>query len=86
MSIVKKQHYTLRRINIDLDGPDGNALAIASLARNIARQMGLDVDSIINEMMAGDYINLLRVFEKYFGSVVVFETDQTHLIETLSNG
>lgn len=84
MSIVKKKAN--RKLHIDLDGPDGNAIVIAGIARNIARRSGLDADAITKEMMSSDYINVLKVFDKYFGSVVVFETDQTHLIEALSNG
>ena len=30
-------------------------------------------DRIIKEMMAGDYENLLQVFDRYFGSFVVLE-------------
>lgn len=84
MSIVKKKAH--RKLHIDLDGPDGNAIVIAGIARNIARRSGLDADAITEEMMSSDYINVLKVFDKYFGSIVVFETEQTDLIEALNNG
>ena len=85
MSIVKKKPPLDSKLHVDLDGPDGNAFAIIGLARNIARKSGLDADAIAQEMMGGDYTNVLRVFDRYFGSLVVFETEQEHSIEALSN-
>lgn len=59
------------RITIDLTGPDGNAFNLMGVARRLARKMGTDPDPIIDEMKAGDYENLLRVFEKHFGDFVI---------------
>jgi hypothetical protein len=42
-------------------------------ASNFAKQLGLDKEKIINEMMSGDYENLLQVFDGYFGSFVILE-------------
>jgi hypothetical protein len=55
---------------IDLSGPDGNAYALVSYARRYARQLKLDGDAIIKDMMSGDYDHLLQVFEMHFGMVV----------------
>ena len=57
-------------IEIDLTGPDGNAFMLIGKAGNLARQLGLDKDAIQKELMAGDYENLIKVFDKYFGSFV----------------
>ena len=60
-------------IEIDLMGKDGNALALISLAQKLAYLTGLSEEeekAIIKEMMAGDYENLIRVFDRYFGEVV----------------
>ena len=58
---------------IDISGPDGNAFALMGYARIFALQMGLDSKAIINDMMAGDYEHLLKVFENHFGTVVRLE-------------
>ena len=69
--IRKKQPK--REIIIDLTGPDGNAFVLIGKAMNFARQLGLDGNSIKQEMMSGDYENLLEVFDKNFGHFVILE-------------
>ncbi len=55
---------------IDLSGPGGNAFAIMGNAKSYAKQLGLDGDAIVAEMQQGDYENLLKVFDSYFGKYV----------------
>ena len=57
-------------IEIDLTGPDGNAFVLIGTAGNLAKQLGFDGKTIRTEMMAGDYENLIKVFDKYFGDYV----------------
>ena len=38
-------------------------------------------DKILNEMKSGDYINLLRTFEKYFGSVYTLQTSNPEYLD-----
>jgi hypothetical protein len=57
-------------VNIDLSGPDGNAFALMGYAKKFSRQLELNDNVIIQEMMAGDYENLLEVFQKHFGDYV----------------
>jgi hypothetical protein len=66
--IKSKQEKT--GIEIDLTGPDGNAFFLIGTASNLAKQLGLDRNSIKEEMMAGDYENLVNVFDKHFGNFV----------------
>ena len=70
--IREKQEQT-GPIVIDLTGPDGNAFALMAYANRFAKQLGLDGKAIINEMMGGDYENLLEVFDKNFGDFVILE-------------
>jgi hypothetical protein len=58
---------------IDLTGPQGNAFFLMGQAGQYARQLGLDGDAIITEMRAGDYENLVQVFDCYFGDYVILE-------------
>ena len=60
-------------IEIDLTGPDGNAFALLGYATKFAKQLNFDEDKIINKMMEGDYENLLKVFDRYFGDYVILE-------------
>lgn len=60
-------------IVLDLTGPDGNAYALMGYASRFAKQLGLDSKKIVNEMMSGDYENLLQVFDGYFGDFVILE-------------
>ena len=70
MTIREKQSGP---IVIDLTGPDGNAFALMGYAKQFAKQLGLDYKTITNEMMRGDYENLLQVFDSYFGDYVILE-------------
>ena len=58
------------RIEIDLTGPQGNAFFLIGTAGNLAKQLGKDSKKITSEMMSGDYENLIKVFDREFGSVV----------------
>ena len=60
-------------IVIDLTGPEGNAYCLMGYARKFAKQLGLDASAITTEMMAGNYDNLLEVFDSYFGDFVILE-------------
>jgi hypothetical protein len=57
-------------IEIDLTGPDGNAYFLLGTADNWAKQLGLDSEAIQAEMKAGDYENLVNVFDNHFGDFV----------------
>ena len=72
--IVKKNQKT--HVTIDLQGPDGNGCILIGIAQNFARQLGYskeERDSIRQEMMEGDYENLLEVFDSHFGHFVILE-------------
>tara|TARA_B110000285_G_scaffold21162_1_gene20503 strand:+ start:731 stop:946 length:216 start_codon:yes stop_codon:yes gene_type:complete len=57
-------------IEIDLTGPQGNAFYLLGTANNLCKQLGYDSKPVIDDMMAGDYDNLLSVFDKHFGDFV----------------
>mgnify|MGYP000259291237 FL=1 len=66
--IKSKQEKT--GIEIDLTGPDCNAFFLLGTANNLAKQLGLDKNSIREEMMKGDYEHLVNTFDKHFGQFV----------------
>lgn len=68
MAILEK--IRLRKQQIDISGPAGNAYALMGTAQSLARQLGIDSKSIIEDMTSGDYEHLLEVFDNNFGEVV----------------
>lgn len=70
MAILKKEENPKKKMEIDLTGPDGNAFVLIGTAKRLSRQLGLDGEMIAEEMMLGDYENLVEVFDKYFGDYV----------------
>tara|TARA_B100001113_G_C21064021_1_gene602520 strand:+ start:1048 stop:1269 length:222 start_codon:yes stop_codon:yes gene_type:complete len=71
--IRKKQVNKKRPIIIDLTGPEGNAFVLLGYAKSYCQQLGLDFKSVSDSMTSGDYENLIKVFDGYFGSFVILE-------------
>ena len=70
---------------INLDGPEGNAFQLMAYASRFAKDMGYVSDeAILNNMKSGDYTNLVKTFDKYFGEYVILETRDTELLEDAS--
>jgi hypothetical protein len=55
---------------IDLKGPQGNAFQLMAYADDYLRQLGRrdKFEAMREEMMSGDYNNLIRIFEENFSS------------------
>ena len=71
-----------REFVINLDGPDGNAFALIAYAKRFAKDLGYASDeAILNNMKSGDYTNLVRTFDKYFGEFVILETTNEELLD-----
>ena len=70
--MLRKKSFDAKPV-IDLTGADGNAFCLMGYASRFGKQLGLDTKKITEEMMAGDYDELLEVFEKYFGDYVILE-------------
>ena len=74
MAILKKDTY--KKQVIDLTGPDGNAFYLMGTACNLMKQLKFtpeEADGVLDEMKSSDYENLIKVFDKYFGSVIDLE-------------
>jgi len=72
--IVSRDQMPRRPIEIDLNGPEGNAYALMAYARRLGRQLGFSnkkIDGIIKVMMLTNYEGLLHTFELYFGDHVI---------------
>ena len=71
--MIRKKQERNEPIIIDLTGPEGNAYVLMSYAIKFSKQLGFDNGPIVEEMMSGDYENLLQVFDRYFGKLVILE-------------
>ena len=73
---------------IDLRGPKGNAFYLMAIAEDFLRQMGRrdEFRDMRTEMMAGDYNNLLRVFQTKFGDLVEFANQPEDYVSPLGEG
>jgi len=59
-------------IEIDLTGSEGNAFVLLGMVSNFCEQLQhFDKNKIRQEMMGGDYENLLQVFDGYFGEFII---------------
>jgi hypothetical protein len=68
--MIKSINEKTKNLEIDLTGPQGNAFSMIGTAKTLARKLGKDQDKIVKEMMSGDYDNLIKVFDREFGSFV----------------
>ena len=69
---------------IDLDGSQGNAFVLLGYASQTMKNSGMEKktqDRILNEMKSSDYINLLKVFYKYFGTVYTLQTSNPEYLD-----
>jgi len=73
--MIREKQPNRGPVIIDLTGPDGNAFALMAYAKRFATQLGWKDkgEALINDMMSGDYENLLQVFDNAFGDYVILE-------------
>lgn len=74
--MIRKKQQESGPIVIDLTGPDGNAFALMGYARSFGKQLGWDkvkIQELMNEMMDGNYEQLLETFDREFGEFVILE-------------
>jgi len=70
--IKPKEHKS--KIEIDLTGEQGNSFFLLGMVRSLGTQIGFDKEKISNvqqEMMSGDYENLVQIFDREFGDYVI---------------
>ena len=68
---------------IDLDGSQGNSFYLIGFVHKAIKD---DVirESVIKQMQSGDYINLIKTFDKYLGHAVTLETENQKLLKELA--
>ena len=80
---IKHTAFREAQREIDLDGPDGNAMALVSLADSTAHQLDYNEDErkkLKDDMMSDNYIHLVRTFDKHFGDYFTLYTKQQEIL------
>ena len=63
-----------KKIEIDLNGPEGNAWHLLGLAGSLGNQLKMSkfrIKCIQDEMMLSDYEMVVQTFDKWFGDHVI---------------
>lgn len=70
---IRSLEEMARKIQIDLQGPKGNAFDLMAIAENIGRQLKVpkeERDAIQKDMMSSDYDHLVATLEKHYGDYI----------------
>ena len=70
MAIKNKKDIPPYPILIDLTGPDGTVFVLMGKAKQFARDLGLNGNLIVRDMMSSDYEHAIKVFDSHFGDFV----------------
>ena len=75
--IKDRKEIKHRPIEIDLNGPQGNAFVLLGLANRLGKRIyGRErTEEILEEMRLSTYELLILTFDKYFGSIVTLYRD-----------
>ena len=70
--MIKDRREMNPQIEIDLNGPEGNAFVLLGYASRLGKQIyGYEkTEAILEEMKLSTYELLILTFDKYFGSIV----------------
>ena len=71
MAILKKN--LVRKQVIDLTGPQGNAFYLLGVAMKLSKDIGLDLDAVLEDLRGGDYEHLITRFDYHFGMIIDLE-------------
>jgi hypothetical protein len=71
--MIKKESKPVKeKLEIDLSGPEGNAFYLLGIASNFCKSLGFNKDEVLDKMKSGDYQNLIKVMDSYFGNYIIF--------------
>jgi hypothetical protein len=77
--IIKPKRHS--KIEINLDGSQGNAYYIMGIANELCKQCGIDFEQFKKEAFSSDYITLIKTFDSYFGTIVTIMTSNADLLK-----
>lgn len=59
-----------KKVDIDLKNTQGNSFYLIKQAKILAKENGKNPDSIIREMTASNYQNMINVFKREFSNYI----------------
>lgn len=71
--IKSREEMPVRKLEIDLLGPEGNAYVLMKYADELGRSLGWSKehrDAIVHTMKLSNYENLVQTFDEFFGDYV----------------
>ncbi len=71
------------KIDVDLEGPEGNTFQLIGIAVGVARQLGWakeDMDEFRTKCFSGDYGNVLALVDKNFGDFINLEMSERYAL------
>ena len=71
MAILKKD--ISKKHVIDLTGPQGNAFYLLGVAMKLSKDIGLDLEAVLDDLKGGDYEHLITRFDYHFGFIFDLE-------------
>lgn len=69
--ILSINEKSIKPLEIDLTGPQGNVFYLLGLVPRFAKQLGLNAEEIRDDMKSRDYDYAVEVFERHFGQHVI---------------
>tara|TARA_B100000963_G_C22639987_1_gene679907 strand:+ start:10641 stop:10871 length:231 start_codon:yes stop_codon:yes gene_type:complete len=72
--IKSRNELKNKKIEIDLNGPEGNAFSLIGLAGFLGKQLNMTefrIKCIQDEMTLSSYEMLIQTFDKWFGDYVI---------------
>ena len=81
---IKHTAFRESQRDIDLDGPDGNAMMMEGLADSTAHQLDYNEDErkkLRDDLMSSNYVHLVKTFDKHFGDYFTLYTKQVDILK-----
>ena len=81
---IKHTAFKEAQREIDLDGPDGNAMMMIALADSTAHQLDYNEDErkkLKDDLMSSDYVHLVKTFDKHFGDYFTLYTKEVDILK-----
>lgn len=82
---IKHTAFKESQREIDLDGPEGNAMMMLALADSTAHQLDYSEDErkkLKEDLMSSSYVHLVKTFDKHFGDYFTLYTKQVDIFKS----
>lgn len=70
---------------IDLSNEDGNVFVLIALTYKVGKQLKMDAQAIVDQMISSTYGNALAVFNREFGDFIDLKLPSTMTVKDVNN-